>query len=194
MVTKIDAWYNVFTLVSRKYTCGYCGENVSSEKGYYTNVSGRPISGYIYICHACNKPSFFDVITKTQTPGALIGGVIEHLPETIRDLYIEIQNTTTTGSYTATILSGRKLLMHIAVELGAQQGKNFVDYVDYLSSNGYTPPKGRVWVDEIRKMGNEANHEIVIMDEQHARSMVKFLEMLLKFNYEFPAEASEEDA
>ncbi len=88
------------------------------------------------------------------------------------------------------MLAARKLLMHIAVDQGADPGKKFITYVNYLADNGYTPPNARTWVDEIRNLGNEANHEIVIMDEQAAKTILKFIEMLLKFNYEFPAEVN----
>jgi hypothetical protein len=80
--------------------------------------------------------------------------------------------------------------MHIAVAQGADTGKKFITYVNYLADNGFTPPNAKVWVDEIRNLGNDANHEIIIMDESNAKSVIKFLEMLLKFNYEFPAEAT----
>jgi hypothetical protein len=56
-----------------------------------------------------------------------------------------------------------------------------------LAAKGYVPPDGREWVDHIRQKGNEANHEIKVMTAQDARDLVSFLEMLLKFVYEFPA-------
>ena len=37
-----------------------------------------------------------------------------------------------------------------------------------------------------KKKGNEANHEITLMDENDARDLIIFIEMLLKFIYEFP--------
>jgi hypothetical protein len=42
-------------------------------------------------------------------------------------------------------------------------------------------------VDHIRKKGNEANHEIAIMSRTDAEELISFIEMLLKFMYEFPA-------
>jgi hypothetical protein len=180
-------WYNLGNLNNKRFTCGYCGEQVSSEKAYYTH---NPSYGKIYICHACNRPTYFNV-DGNQTPGALLGGKIDHLPEDIEKLYGEIRRSTATASYTAAVLASRKLLMHIAVESGAETGKLFVDYVNYLVDNGYTPPNSQTWIDKIRTAGNEANHEIVIMGEQDAKDIIKLIEMLLKFNYEFPAEAEE---
>ena len=77
--------------------------------------------------------------------------------------------------------------MHVAVDLGAKEGDSFFGYVDYLASEGYIPPNGREWVDEIRKRGNEANHEIVMASESDAMQLLDFIEMLLKFVYEFPS-------
>ena len=59
-------------------------------------------------------------------------------------------------------------------------------YVEYLSNKGYVPPNGRGWVDHIRKKGNEANHEIVLMKKEDAEELILFSEMLLKFIFEFP--------
>jgi hypothetical protein len=76
--------------------------------------------------------------------------------------------------------------MNIAVAEGAPVGKSFLDYVEHLSAAGYVPPKGKGWVDHIRKKGNEATHEIVMMGAPDAQDLVTFTEMLLKFIYEFP--------
>jgi hypothetical protein len=76
--------------------------------------------------------------------------------------------------------------MHIAVQKGAKQGDSFVNYVEYLAAQGYIPPDGKIWVDYIRQKGNEANHEINLMNEQDAQALIAFVEMLLKLVYEFP--------
>lgn len=181
-------WYGLQDIASKQYTCGYCGRDISSQKAYYAVNSSRVKIGKIYVCHHCNKPTYFTYEGR-QTPGSVLGGNVEHLPADISALYNEIRQSTTTSSYTASVLAARKLLMHIAVALGAETGKKFVTYVNYLAENGYTPPNARVWVDQIRSLGNDANHEIIIMDESQANSVIKFIEMLLKYNYEFPAEA-----
>jgi hypothetical protein len=89
--------------------------------------------------------------------------------------------------YTAAVLICRKMLMNIAVQEKAKPGLRFIEYVEYLANNGYVPPNGKVWVDHIRKKGNEATHEIAIMKQEDAKDLLGFLEMLLRFIYEFPA-------
>ena len=76
--------------------------------------------------------------------------------------------------------------MNIAVSKGAKEGLSFYDYVDFLSDENYIPPNGKGWVDHIRKKGNDATHEISIMEQEDAKELIDFAEMLLKFIYEFP--------
>lgn len=77
--------------------------------------------------------------------------------------------------------------MNIAVAEGAEEGKKFIEYVEFLAQKGYVPPGGKHWVDHIRKQGNEATHEIKMKTEAEAKDLISFVEMLLKFIYEFPA-------
>jgi hypothetical protein len=83
--------------------------------------------------------------------------------------------------------------MNIAVAQNAPEGKHFIEYVEYLSDQGYVPPHGKGWVDHIRKKGNEATHEIVVMSQADAEELISFIEMLLKFIYEFPGKIPQPD-
>lgn len=77
--------------------------------------------------------------------------------------------------------------MHIAVEKGAAAGNNFFSYVEYLANNHYVPPDGKTWVDYVRVRGNEANHEIMIMGQTDAESLITLVGALLRFIYELPS-------
>lgn len=77
--------------------------------------------------------------------------------------------------------------MNIAVSQGATEGLRFIEYVTYLADKGFVPPNGKHWVDHIRKKGNEATHEIALMTEADAKELISFIEMLLRFIYEFPS-------
>ena len=136
----------------------------------------------------CHYPTLFDESTGSviQIPGISFGKSIEHLPDDVQKLYEEIRRATSSQSYTAAVLACRKLLMHIAVEKGAETNKTFSFYVKYLADNHYAPPGSQSWVDKIRDSGNEATHEIKIMTKEEAEELVNFIEMLLTFIYEFP--------
>lgn len=183
-------WQSVNTYTSCSYTCGYCGNPLASEKGYRAlhPASNNTTTGYIYICHHCEKPTFFDLITDTQTPGKRFGNDVGGIDDQgVASLYAEARDCFSRNAFTAAVLSCRKLLMHIAVAKGDSAGKNFIEYVEYLSARGYVPPDAKTWVDCIRTKSNEANHEIVIMSEEEAKDLILFVEMLLKLVYEFPA-------
>lgn len=167
----------------RAYDCAFCTHRVGPSQGFATRTSPQH---FIYICSYCGGPTYFDGAGK-QFPGAPVGNAVASVPENVSALYGEARYCMTVSAYTSAVLTCRKLLMHIAVEKGAKEGKSFMEYVEYLAQKGYVPPDGNGWVDYIRQKGNEANHEIKIMSVDDARDLITFSEMLLKFIYEFPA-------
>src|SRR5439155_14855960 len=179
-------WVGSGNLTSRKYVCGYCGAPLASDKGYAgQDRQGRP--AFLYICHQCAGPTFFDV-DGSQFPGVTFGSAVADIPdEALVRLYNEARRTTSASAYTAAVLCCRKILMHIAVSKGANAGDSFVSYVQYLADHNYVPPDAKDWVDHIRQKGNEANHEIAVMSRADAEELLSFIEMLLKVIYEFPA-------
>jgi hypothetical protein len=185
--TIVKSWSDVQQLTPKHYTCGHCGEQLSSEKGYTFNSQRGQAIGGIYICHHCGKPTYFDP-DSTQVPGSLYGSDITGIDDqAVSDLYNEARRCVSVNAFTATVLSCRKLLMHIAVANGAQENLAFIKYVEYLSDNHYVPPGAKSWVDHIRAKGNEANHDIVIMHADDAKDLIDFIAMLLTNIYEFPA-------
>lgn len=182
------AWRNAQNLGAHTYVCGFCGDRVSSEKGYAAGAandgSGTPIA-FVRICPSCQGPTFFSR-TRKRVPGSAPGNPVSRLPRDIAQLYAEARAGSAAGAYTGAVLLCRKLLMNIAVAQGADEGKKFVYYVEYLADKGYVPPNGKGWVDYIRTRGNEATHEIELMTEGDAVALVTLVEMLLKFIYEFP--------
>ena len=136
-------WNNIQNTPPRSYICGYCNNPLASEKGWYAQPKGGGHHvAFVYVCHHCLCPTFFDHAGK-QTPGIPFGNAVHDIPERIvNDLYNEARNAMSVGSYTAAVLCCRKLLMHIAVEHEAQPGLTFVQYVEHLADRGFVPPHG----------------------------------------------------
>lgn len=182
------AWRQPQDLPNRQFICGYCNTTVSSIKGYKiganSDASGAQLAA-VYICPNCRGPAFADP-DKDMHPAVAFGSPVSHVPEALSSLYEEGRRCTSARSYTGAVLICRKMLMNIAVQEGAKEGDSFFSYVTYLADKGYVPPNGRHWVDHIRKRGNEATHEIVLMGENDAKELLGFVEMLLRFIYEFP--------
>ncbi|MBT9160792.1 MAG: hypothetical protein DDT26_02088 [Dehalococcoidia bacterium] len=177
-------WHGLQSIHPSSYTCGHCGNKVGSNQGWHT-ASYSPTVVAIYVCSVCLKPSLF--LHGSQYPGVSPGQTVSSLPEDVDKLYNEARASAAANAHTSAVLASRKLLMHIAVAQGADENQSFLAYVDYLAGAGYVPPNGRGWVDHIRKRGNEANHEIQLMTREDSEELLTFLEMLLKFVYEFPA-------
>ena len=177
-------WYNPQPLSSKSFECGYCSNRVASASGY-----GSAANQVAHICPHCTNLTYWGNGVP-QTPGPAPGNPVQHLPSGIKALYEEARICAGAGAYTGAVLLCRKLLMNIGVQEGAQEGKTFVHYVDFLANKGYIPPNGKAWVDHIRKKGNEATHEISVMGGTDAAELLTFTEMLLKFIYEFPNSVS----
>ncbi|WP_367916951.1 DUF4145 domain-containing protein [Enterococcus faecalis] len=192
------SWKEAQLIMERDFTCGYCGNHTSSVRGLplikkqitksatgnYASYSQENQSG-VYICTHCQLPSFFwDDI---QVPGHRFGSHVEGISSELSNLYEEARNSYSVGAYTGVVLLCRKLLMNIAVEFGETSGKNFVQYVNYLNDNHFISANSRSWVDKIRTSGNEANHETIIKTKDDAANLIKFCEMLMKTNFEYPS-------
>lgn len=172
-------------LKSIPLACGYCGEHVAPSKGYCISADSHAVA-YIYQCPHCKNPIIYFIDADESIPGAMYGREVKSLPENIQLLYNECRTCYANQCYTAAQMIARTLLMHIAVEQGAEEGWSFVKYVNYLDDNGYIPPNGKKWVDYIRTSGNVANHEIVIKEKEETEKVITFLSTLLLVIYELP--------
>ncbi len=188
-------WFDQKKIKTRNYICGYCGNDISSNVGYYTTEGegfSRDIDeGCIYICHKCNNPTYIN--GNVQVPGAFYGKKFKEEifgdDNIIFELYNEARNNMSVNAFTSVGLCCRKLLMHIAVNCGASENKRFIEYVDYLDNNGYIPINAKKWVDIIRGKGNEATHEIKLLNEDEAKTLLSFIEILITIIYELPYRA-----
>ncbi|WP_273729885.1 DUF4145 domain-containing protein [Leuconostoc mesenteroides] len=183
-------------IMNASFTCGYCGMHVTSDKGmslntvYTSNANHNNISQGVYICTNCHMPTF--IYNDVQVPGVNFGNFVNNIPEEVGKVYEEARKSFSVQAYTAVVLLCRKLLMHVSVDLGANENKRFIEYVDYLKENHYVPKNSEGWIDAIRKFGNKSTHDIVINTKEDAEKMIKFSEMLLKMNYEYPALMNQE--
>lgn len=189
-------WNDLDGLNAKSYVCGYCNDKVSSAEGYALRANQVGFSGTlfqkgIYICPSCSGPTFFD-LRDGQIPGTLIGHSVKGVPEEIDALYNEARSSYSVGAYTGAVLLSRKMLMNLAVVFGAPPGKNFYEYVDFLVQDGHVPKTSRAWVDHIRTEGNEATHKIELKSSTEAETLLKFIEMLLRINFEYHLQISED--
>lgn len=186
-------FWNGATIAENSYTCGYCGRHTSSVEGLSFKRKAKGTTSIyqsgndgVYICTHCRMPTFSWV--DIQIPGNRFGNPISGVSDIVSGVYEEARASFSVGAYTAVVLLCRKLLMNLAVDLGATENKNFLFYVNYLKDNHYIPVNSGEWVDTIRQHGNEATHETELKTKNDAENMIKFSEMLIKMNYEYPSQ------
>jgi hypothetical protein len=187
-------WSHLGEIPTKSWRCAYCDKEVASNRGWVgtTERFDPPTrvpytdSAYIAICPRCELPTTISE-RGAQVPGVKGGEPIEHLPDDVRAIYEEARSCMSVHAATGAVLLGRKLLMHVAVAQDAKEGESFKKYVDHLAEKGIVTAGMKEWVDEIRELGNDANHEIIISTKEQAEELLTFVGMLLKVVYEYPA-------
>lgn len=181
-------WQSISGITAKQFTCGYCGNLVGPTTGYYSSDPRTAMAViFIYICSFCRRPTIFDsAYGQEQIPGPTFGNHVDFLPPEVESIYNEARASHSAGAFSGSVMLCRKILMNVAVSKGATVGENFQFYIDYLESKNYLPPDGRDWVDEIRKVGNDVNHEIKSKNKTESEEIINFAEMLLKIIFEFP--------
>lgn len=144
-----------------------------------------------YLCSSCRQPSVLvdGVIQPSSRPLRTPKG----LPTTDRAIWEEARSCLGVHAYSATVMLCRKLLLHVAVEKGLppknkqNRAPSYMDAVRHLESSGVITADMREWVDQIKSIGNDANHELTPIAESQANDVATFTEQLLILAYEMRA-------
>ena len=107
-------------------------------------------------------------------------------PAQIGQLYEEASKAFSAGAFTASSMVCRKILMNCAHEKGAGEGKNFQEYVKFIIETVLPFEPARTSIDAIRKIGNEANHEVDFVNQADARRSLKIVTYMLTTIYSLP--------
>lgn len=174
-------WRGLERTVSHKFTCGHCSSVVSTEHGYL--FGSMPL---IRVCPGCKQPTFF-LKHKEQIPSPLPARSIQKMPDNIGRLYQEARIAISSRAYTGAVLVLRVLLLHVAADRGMKDvGKaSFRGCVSFLVTEGYVGKREVGRVDQVRALGNDANHELTEITEDDATRALSFMEHLLLGLYEY---------
>lgn len=175
-------WNNVMAITSKSFVCGYCSNQVASNRGYEF-IEKYKILASVHLCPHCGRPTFFE--GDTQVPGSMIGQSVDNVPKDVGSYFNEARRDFSVNSYTSCVLICRKIIMNVAVDHGAEEGKQFAFYINYLMKNNYIGINSKSWVDKIRTSGNDATHKLPEISSDEARNIISFTEMLLITLYKF---------
>lgn len=176
---ETDAWYN--------YTCGHCE---SLTAGFVVAYSPRPSkttrewkTAWLLCSNPdCRRGSIYEggIVMPQRKQGVSVEG----LPEDVKLAYEEARKCFSVGAFTSCELICRKILMYVACHKGDTEGKKFVEYIDYLKTEGYITKPMEGWVGIIRQHGNDSTHKLKAPEKEHAESTLMFTGHLLKSIYE----------
>lgn len=139
-------------------------------------------------CSACLRGSVTD--DGTTYPSLKPLREPRGLPDLDSAIWEETRNCLGVGANAAAVMLCRKLLFHIAVAHGLpakgpkDRAPSFVEAVDHLESQGVITKKMRPWVDRIKDVGNDANHELSPITAEAALDVATFTQQLLVLAYE----------
>lgn len=182
----------------RRFACGWCGSDVSSQVGVFKHEMSYPLLGMgpmtgpstfsrdIRVCVTCGGATTF--VEKEQYPGPLLGERFDPKDKStevkqIIALYDEACVALSQGGPSCAVLMFRKLLMHIAVEQGAKKGVKFVQYVEHLKDEGVVGKPQHDLATRIKDAGNEENHEVRRATVKEAEDLLDLASLLIRSVY-----------
>ena len=182
---------NSDNLSRHNYRCGHCGRENSGRvvSIYHTDKNKTTPRIKFMLCTSCADGSVW-IMPDKVIPGISPGEKLEGLPTEVNEAYEEARKCFAINSYTACELLCRKILMHIAVDKGAAEGKSFKFYLDFLETKGYITPSIKSWVDIIRKNGNDSTHKLETPSKERAENTFMFTMQLLRIIYEMEYKAN----
>lgn len=105
----------------------------------------------------------------------------------VRRRYLEAYLAFVGHSWSGTVLACRTLLMFVAESKGASHDWSFAQCIDWLDKNNYFPTDAKNWIDNIREIGNKANHTIDDITAEDAHKLIYltniFIRQLCEISY-----------
>lgn len=175
----------------KTYACGACGGTTNGR--VLCQVKRKADLADILWCWcSCDKgePTILiekDGMATTQLPNAREFHSGSDWPTNLSGLYDEAAKAHAAGAYTATAMVCRKLLMACACDKGEKDGQTFAQYVDHLTTKVLNYPDAKTPIDAIRNIGNEATHEVKIVNQADATRAMKIVTYMLNTIYSLPA-------
>lgn len=165
--------------------CGHCGEGVAGIVAGTVPYRFAGSAGFVKFiqCPLCQDGSVM-AGNGVIYPPAPAGSQVRNLPADVDGAWREARTAHAVAAYTAAEIMCRKILMHVAVDVGVSKtGATFVQYVDELNKAGYITTGLKQAVDRIRNRGNVANHELPASSEEDSQTTIQITEHLLRGVY-----------
>lgn len=161
-----------------------------STRGYTASRSGW------LMCIACGMGAYAigtsDDVDEVF-PGPAPFGLPKNLSFDVAMTWNEALMSFTATAFTSCALMCRKIIFHMAVEVGLEEKKsngfapNFTECINFLVKEELITKRQKdEWVDSIREWGNTATHDLAPINKRTALNALEFTYQLLQMVYAFP--------
>jgi len=173
----------------RNFECGHCGRSTNGR--ILCSQTDDSNNAKILWCQCSCEHQLPTVIVvdedgQKQFPEYCQFQPGEKWPTDLTRLYEEATRSFTACAYTSTTMVCRKILMVCACHEGADEGLQFIKYVDYIIGSVLPLPKAKSSIDAIRTIGNDANHSVAFVSRDDARRALAIVTYLLNSVYSLP--------
>jgi hypothetical protein len=176
---------------SQTYLCGACGCTTNGRVicDAQRLIDGAVLSWCLCSCEKAEPTILIQIGDKMiqQLPIAKEFHIKPAWPKDLALLYEEGALAFSAGAFTAAGMVARKLLMTCACHEKADEGKNFTEYVDYITGTVLTFPRAKSSIDAIRSIGNDANHKVQFISEGEAQRAMQIVTYMLDTIYSLPS-------
>lgn len=177
------------------YTCGGCGKQVHAKvvaKATYADTDVNLVGTAYWCVCPCAEPTVIKMQTAPsqqmyQCPLPIEYATGANWPPDLERLFVEASASFSARAYTASAMVCRKILMAVACKNGDADGKAFTAYVDHIVNNVVPIPSARNAIDAIRRIGNDANHDVSFVSEGEARRALGIATYILNATYSLPS-------
>lgn len=179
-----DAWDD--------HGCPNCGAEKMVRIAFSSpNIAPLQVGPIWLRCPRCRRGSViaggsqFPPRTPLRTPMGL--------PPLDQKIWEEVRACLSVGASVAAVMLCRKLLFHIAVAHGLAEKNDkdraptYSQAVSHLEEVGIITARMLPWVERIKDVGNDANHELSPVPPEQALDVATFTEQLLILAYELDA-------
>jgi hypothetical protein len=159
-----------------------------------TNPNSAYPRNYWFLCIACSDGFVLNgsKVVPSKMPFAEPTGT----PEPELALWREVRRCFSVSAYNAVAMLCRKILLHMVFTHQRSRDANatpqdlsFAVAVRYLADNGVITEDQRTLAENIRNVGNKANHELPDITKDEAFDIALFTYFLFLSAYEMPARA-----
>ena len=175
--------------VYRNFECGHCGRSTNGRV-VCSQTDDNDNTKILWCQCSCERQLPTVIVVddegQKQFPEYCQFQPGKNWPADLTRLFEEAARSFSACAYTSATMVCRKILMVCACHEGADEGLQFVKYVDYIVENVLPLPKAKGSIDAIRTIGNDANHEVNFVSRDDAQRALSIVNYLLTSAYSLP--------